>query len=196
MSKYKPGSLFDEPPVGVFHDQMACVGTNGGPYQFDDFAHGYFEAARRISASLVEDVGFIDILVYPIAFLYRQGLELAIKHLIYFLSPHYGAGSSPVLNHGIINNWKILRPLIESHATIHPHRELARKQLDGIEAIVTDFDKFDPKSFVFRYPEDKSGGVYIKDHMRIDVALLIQELTLVINWFENVVTGTREDLIA
>jgi hypothetical protein len=195
MSKYVAGSLFEEPPNGYFHDQMACVGTNGGPYNFNDFAFGYFDAARRVRDSLDVDDGLIDVLVYPIAFLYRQGFELAIKHLVYFLSPHYASGTTPNLNHGLTNNWTILRPLIEQHAVNHHYKELERQQLDGIEALIADFERFDPNSFVFRYPEDKKGGAYIKGFSRIDVARLNHELNVAITWFESVVIGTREDMI-
>ncbi len=174
---------------------MACVGTNGGPYEFDAFAFGYFDAARRVRDSLENDDGLIDVLVYPIAFLYRQGFELAIKHLIYFLSPYYGTGRSPKLNHGLIGNWSQLRGLIEKHAVAHQYRELARPQLDGIESVLRDFEAFDPNSLVFRYPEDKSGGAYIEGFSRIDVAEMVQTLTLAVNWFESVVIGTREDML-
>lgn len=196
MSKYVPGSLFAEPAIGYDHEKMACVGTNGGPYEFSDFAFGYFDAARRLYDSLEKDSWLIDVLVYPITFLYRQGFELAIKHLIYLLSSHYGTGTSPELKHGLCKNWMILRPLVERHAISHPYRELASGQLDGIEAIIRDFDKFDPSSFVFRYPEDKSRGAYITKIDRIDVVHLNRELTVAQNWFERLIEQAPDDMIA
>ncbi len=194
MSKYKAGSLFAAPQSGQFHDQMACVGTNGGPYEFDAFAFGYFDAARRLRDSIDADDSLIDVLLYPLAFLYRQGLELSIKHLIYFLSGFYG-GAGPKLTHGLLDNWRTARRLLEQHAIDNPYRELGTAQLDGVELLIGDFESLDPNSFVFRYPEDKSRGVYIKGFSRIDVAQFNTLMAVGVEWFDSVLIGTREDMI-
>lgn len=194
MSKYTAGSLFAPPPSDQYHEQMACVGTNGGPYAFDDFAFGYFDAARRLRDSIDEDDSLIDVLLYPLAFLYRQGMELSIKHLIYFLSPCYG-GAAPKLTHSLVDNWKTVRGLLERHAADNPYQELAPAQLNGVELLIRDFEDFDPNSFVFRYPKDKAGEVYIEGFSRIDVAQLNGLMAVAVDWFESVLIGTREDMI-
>ncbi len=194
MSEYKAGFLFATPPSHQYDEQMACVGTNGGPYGFDDFAFGYFDAARRLRASIDEDSSLIDVLLYPLAFLYRQGLELSIKHLIYFLSPCYG-GAAPKLTHGLVDNWKTARQLLERHAVDNPYGELDPAQLDGVELLVNDFEGFDSDSLVFRYPADKAGGIYITGFSRIDVAQLNNLMTVAVDWFDSVLVGTREDMI-
>ena len=194
MSQYKAGSLFEAPRSDQFHEQMACIGTNGGPYEFDAFAFGYFDAARRLRDSIDADDTLIDVLLYPMAFLYRQGLELSIKHLIYFLSEFYGGGG-PKLRHGLLDNWRTARDLLETHATHNPYGELNASQLDGIELLITDFDGFDPNSFVFRYPESKSREVYIQGFSRIDVAKLNSIMETAVDWFDSVLIGTREDMI-
>jgi hypothetical protein len=190
LRSYVSGSLFAAP--NNYGNLIAAVDPNGGPYGFDDFALGYFDAARRIHNSLNTETA-IDVLVYPIAFNCRQGIELAIKHLILYLSKVYSSGTKPDLNHGLINNWKILRPLLEKHNIDFPRETLSSNQLDGVEALLTDFHTFDPASFVFRYPEDKSGNVYISNTLHIDVSVLIDMLSRAMDWFQLIVEITLED---
>lgn len=40
VSLYKEGDLFPHVPSHKYHDLMACVGQNGGPYGFDAYAIG------------------------------------------------------------------------------------------------------------------------------------------------------------
>ena len=73
VSFYEEGDLFRRVPSQEYHELMACVGTNGGPYGFDDYAIGYFEAARLIWNSIEGGEATVDVAVYPLTFLYRQG---------------------------------------------------------------------------------------------------------------------------
>lgn len=75
IAVYKSGSLFAEPDEDSSTDLIACIGTNGGPYDYDDFAIGYFELARNTGNSLAETTMPIDVLFYPLTFTYRQGFE-------------------------------------------------------------------------------------------------------------------------
>jgi hypothetical protein len=169
---------------------MACVGSNGGPYGFDDYSTGYFHAARLLWASI--DQGPIDVLVYPFAFLYRQGLELAIKHLGFQLSA--GARFQPKLSHKLVENWKIVRPMIEAHA-LSFNWPIILPQLDGMGSLLQDFEHLDCDSMVFRYPADRTGVAYLSDHSRIDLIDLHDDLERASRWIEFVMMVTREDYL-
>lgn len=57
--------------------------TNDPKGDFSAFAKGYTLAANRLAASLLEAPRFPDYEAYPVVFLYRQALELSLKHIIY-----------------------------------------------------------------------------------------------------------------
>jgi hypothetical protein len=182
--------------VGSAACSLACVGENGGPYGFDAYALGYFEAARRVWESIKASEVPIDVTVYPLAYLYRQGIELSIKHLCYYLSAAYSSGNTPELTHGLSENWHRLRRLLEEHAEQNNYGELQSDQLDAIGRLLSDFEKMDADSFVFRYPASKKGDLYLQNQSRIDLVQMNRILEAASHWFEDVMEGVREDLIA
>jgi hypothetical protein len=50
---------------------------------FGVFAKGYTRAANHLAGLLLEAQRFSDYEAYPVVFLYRQALELSLKHIIY-----------------------------------------------------------------------------------------------------------------
>ena len=195
VSAYNSGDLFQPAPQHSNSELIACVGENGGPYDFDAFALGYFESARRLWESVTQEVANVDVIVYPLAFLYRQGIELANKHLIFFLSSIYSNCSKPKLNHGLVENWKLLRPFLERLREEVASMELSVERLDGIERLLIDFDSIDSGSLVFRYPTNKAGAAFLQNHSTIDLEVLTANLDAAANWFEDVMNGTREHFL-
>jgi hypothetical protein len=77
--KYEFNSLFRKGPNWKLN---AKVGANGGPYDFADYAQGFFDAGHKIVEAIKREEWRIDSLIYPAAFSYRHGIELYLKHLI------------------------------------------------------------------------------------------------------------------
>ena len=181
-------------PSDQYDELMACVGRNGGPYGFQDYSLGYFEAARSFWKSIRSGNATTDIAVYPLAYLYRQGIELALKQLVSFLAAAYRSAEQPSLNHGLMNNWRIARRLLEMHRQEYNWAELQDAQLDGIERILDDFESIDAGSFTFRYPVDKKGSLFLQDRSRIDLAEANRILEAASHWFSDLAEGVKEDL--
>jgi len=74
----KHNNLFRPGPSAPMN---ACVGTNGGPANFSRYASGYFEAGAILVRNLAGSSRDIDILIYPLVFLYRHAIEASLKHL-------------------------------------------------------------------------------------------------------------------
>lgn len=82
MVRYRPNSLFrSDESLHV----NASIGTNGGPWDYGDFSHGFFSAANHLVDSLrqgdLPDM-FVDTCVYPIVSNYNHAMELGLKHCI------------------------------------------------------------------------------------------------------------------
>jgi hypothetical protein len=114
---------------------------------------GYKDAAD----SLVEQVETTgrgqDALVYPIVFLYRQYLELAIKDLIRHGYRLQGIKKDFPKTHDISKLWIICSGLLEQ---ISPGD--SKEELKQIGRLISEFCSVDPTSEAFRYPEDKAGN--------------------------------------
>lgn len=118
------------------------------------YTDGYREAADIIVARINEGHRQQDSLVYPVMFLYRQYLELAIKNLIRKSWKLLGRDSTDDLGlHDIKKYWGMCRALLEE---ISPGESTA--ELGHVERLVDEFCQHDPNSFAFRYPESKPDG--------------------------------------
>ena len=90
-SGFKPLRKFLENPLFKpdYDSAMnAAVGDNGGPYDFGTYGQGFFEAgfasieaARRYTAP-------VDVLIYPIVYSFRHGIELYTKYFLVELKAH------------------------------------------------------------------------------------------------------------
>src|SRR5262249_55182921 len=82
-------------------DLNACVGINGGPYDFGAYGEGFFEAGFQVVDAIKRGEWTIDVLIYPAVFNFRHGIELYIKHMTILASRLLGTGGKLALGHGI-----------------------------------------------------------------------------------------------
>lgn len=115
----------------------------------------YFEGYRRGLNVLVEHVltnhRDHNFLVYPIAFLGRQTIEVGLKYVILLARELQGKQQEPFPGtHDLIKLWAIARPLLEALSS--PPEE---GDLDAVEEAIAALADHDSSSFTFRYPVDR-----------------------------------------
>jgi hypothetical protein len=161
--RYKANDLFTPGPIMRLN---ACAGMNGGPYDFRDYAHGYFLAARKLLNNLREDSAYVDTLVYPLAFLFRHGIELSLKGLARDLSQLFRQQGNIRLTHKLSDNWASVRALLQRRpGEFDPDNTL----IPLVDKVLNDYLEFDPSSEVFRFPEDRAGNLFLQDARIINV---------------------------
>jgi hypothetical protein len=111
------------------------------------------EAADILVTYIIENRRSQDSLVYPIMFLYRQYLELAIKNLIHKGRQLQDINEATPMGHNIYNLWKICEKLLND---ISPGDSV--EEIKQINRLISEFCSVDPKATAFRYPEDKDGN--------------------------------------
>ena len=125
---------------------------------------------RRLMVSIHGDRTYVDALIYPLCFVYRQGIELAIKHLIGEFAHLYSESASPTLSHDLNVNWQTLRAyLVRNQAEYPAEKRISSETLKWIDSVLADFTAVDPASFTFRYPLSKTGAPYLQDKQHINV---------------------------
>ena len=89
----------------------ACVGKNGGPYDFLDYGNGYFKAAKNLVESLQENTNEnpVDIMVYPIGFLFRHGIELYLKYFADILPRLLDEKRALKFTHNLQDNFNLVK---------------------------------------------------------------------------------------
>ncbi|HLL26905.1 MAG TPA: hypothetical protein VKT73_04555 [Xanthobacteraceae bacterium] len=165
MSKIESNQLFRAGPNA---DLNACVGDNGGPYDFSDYGEGFFEGAKKIVDAIKSGEWAIDILIYPAAFSFRHGIELYVKYLIAELSKYNKSAAEYKKNHLLTENWNIL----VAEAQKSKLSMFKDAELDSAGKIITEFCQIDPTGQVFRYPEDIKGNPHLKNISVINVEVL------------------------
>lgn len=125
------------------------------------YIEGYREAADKLVHDVVESGTNQDILVFPISFLYRQYIELHLKHIISESRIFLGEGAGFPEHHKINDLWNtansLMAKIIKDHdQTIKDY--ITNDDVKAIKTIITEFVKVDPDSFAFRYPKDKKGN--------------------------------------
>ena len=113
---------------------------------------GYKKAADILVDYIKENRRSQDTLVYPILFLYRQYLELAIKNIINKGRQLQDIRGAMPTGHKIHDLWKICENLLTDVAPGDSVEEIKE-----INRLISEFCAVDPKATAFRYPEDKDG---------------------------------------
>jgi len=127
-------------------------------------ANGYFHGANQLVSDLEKKPA--NTLVYPIIFLYRHYLEIALKSILY---KYEKLGHK--INDNIIVRHNILK-LYEEVNTITQEKYPDRPLPEEIYIFIKEFNDFDATSQTFRYSTNKQGELWINNHDTIGLDTL------------------------
>ncbi len=140
---------------------------------------GYKEAADILVNKVIESSSDQDILVYPIAFLYRQYIELQLKSIIKDSRHVLKDGKGFPEHHKIKALWdeanRLMKRII-SDLDKTADEYITINDLKLIDNIINDFVEIDPVSFSFRYPKDKNGKTNLDGLTHINLRKLGQQI--------------------
>ncbi|HUU17525.1 MAG TPA: hypothetical protein VMW72_10270 [Sedimentisphaerales bacterium] len=116
----------------------------------------YIEGYKRAAKVLVEQVkknrSDLDVLVYPIVFLYRQYMELLLKSIISNGRKLLDQSGEFPKHHRLDKLWVEARRILEEVYKGDP-----REELDEIQDYINQFCGKDPIGSAFRYPTNLEG---------------------------------------
>ena len=157
----------------------ACVGPNGGPYDYMDYARGYFHAGHLISEGLIKNDGVgVDTLIYPLLYLYRHALELSLKDFL-------KNSKEPVIH---VHKLDVLWDRIEKRLYSLVSSKEKKETLDILKGIVASFCFIDPNGETPRFPEDKEGNLFLQDMRIINIIPIyekMKEAEKIVEYFSN-----------
>jgi hypothetical protein len=131
---------------------------------WDIYAAGYKDAADTLVGALAERKASLDSVIYPLVFLYRQGLELQLKLILPLARRLAGKKASADIGHKLMPLWNELREYLEQ---LDPRE--GDKELPAIEDFIRQLDTVDPGSYAFRYPTTKKGEVSLPELRYVNV---------------------------
>ncbi|AEH16321.1 hypothetical protein [Shewanella baltica] len=145
------------------------------------YIEGYREAADKLVHDVVQSGTNQDILVFPISFLYRQYIELQLKHIIRESRIFLEEEASFPENHKIGDLWNTVNSLMVRIIKDHDKsikNYITREDVQTIKMIITEFVKVDPESFAFRYPKDKNGNKNLDGIQHINLRKLHDQMDI------------------
>ncbi|CAM3121638.1 hypothetical protein EJ082_15130 [Brevundimonas diminuta] len=116
----------------------------------ETMAVGYFDGARLLLEACEVEGHKATRLGYPAIFLYRQYIELSLKHVIGAYGPKVGVAPNWT-SHDLLRLWDLYKKV---GAALGAPPDVGDA---GAEAVINVFAAADPGSFSYRYPVDRSG---------------------------------------
>lgn len=152
--------------------ESSNIGWGNIRTQFHGYITGYKEAADDLVniAINARDIKTLDTFVFPICFLYRQYLELAIKDIYIKYSEETRANKVEVIQivgHDLYKSWNKVKPIVKRYSS-----EDEYKDASVVESYISEFQSFDKSSLRFRYPVSKALDKSIAKEMKINLSNL------------------------
>lgn len=148
------------------------------------YAHAYRMGADRLVASAMQDRRDIDYLVFPIAFMYRQYLELGLKALILDAEELANTSSADPYGHRLDVLWNRCE-----RALLNLENPPSLVERDVIGKSIDQFGTIDASSVAFRYPVTKDGHPVQLPTTHINLRVLRDEMKNVGNVIESLLNG-------
>jgi hypothetical protein len=138
----KGESLFRE-DADWSHNAFLNLGGKG----WGSYATGYKQAADILVKRFLEDWQGMDVLVFPITFLYRHCLELRLKELIIAGQQLLHQPVDFRDEHCLLALWRPCRKILVEIWSNEPCATW-----NNVESLLKEFDRYDPGGMSFRYP--------------------------------------------
>ncbi len=165
----------------------ACVGWSHN--QSFGYIEGYKRAADLLVQHVADEQRDQDFLIYPIVFLYRQAVEVSLKHLIWVGCQLQDKRPELPKHHRLVPLWRQCRLIIEEVWPDGP-----RQDLDAVGAVLDQFEARDPVSTAFRYPVTKEGRASHSVSERIDIRNFAEVANRMLSLLDGCATGFSEYL--
>jgi hypothetical protein len=167
--------------------QYAHFGWGDIDQQFYGYIRGYKEAADNLVELAIKSnrISILDTYVFPIIFLYRQFLELAMKDIYLNYSEHSMQDKIKTIgkvNHDLVKIWEKIKPLIQDGCNTEDDNDTIKI----VEDYINQFHNFDKSSFKFRYPIDKKLNPVLDGEKFIDLLNLKQRMDELDSFFSGV----------
>lgn len=163
---------------------FAHFGWGNVETQFYGYMEGYKEAADNLIeyATNSKDIKTLDTFIFPICFLYRQYLELAMKNIFLKYSGSSEEDKVKVIknvSHNLNEMWKKIVPIISEETTNEE-----KEDIKIVRDYIKQFSDFDKSSFTFRYPINKELDLLFKEEKFLDLINLRERMNELYNFFE------------
>jgi len=157
------------------------------------YAEGYKRAARLLTKQVLETYSDQDFLVFPIVYLYRHHLELAIKRLtrIGCFIADWELTETEIRHlekHRLDLLWNNFKPIMKTVCQLTGW-EMPDEDIKGVDSYIRQLADADPASQGFRYPCSKKGERSVPQLRHINIRVFAEAMEWIADFFEGVDAG-------
>ena len=120
-----------------------------------------------------------DILVYPIIFNYRHGIELAMKWVISQYGHYSTVHIDDIDGHNLWKLWQTCKEIITEVGS-------EDEAISVVEQVIKEFHDLDKSGQAFRYANDLRGDIFRLPYRRIDIQNIKDVMEGISNFFSGV----------
>ncbi|MFZ5865406.1 MAG: hypothetical protein ACOYXY_05970 [Thermodesulfobacteriota bacterium] len=164
---------------GSGHNGFSVGFTKDPRLLFGVFTRGYRFAANSLANCLLAKAGFRSYEAYPVVFLYRHALELALKNVIYKGARLASFQRLEVIDKRLYITHSLTRLAEQSRQVLltrFPQDSALKGIADDIVLVAKDFDLIDPDSCAYRYPIDRTGQPAVRETQWVDLEVLSERM--------------------
>nr|WP_294517876.1 hypothetical protein [uncultured Rhodopila sp.] len=185
-------------------DWRTEASVNYGPSEVA-YQSGFRRAAFHLARHVCETGRGQDFLIYPIVYLYRHHIELALKSIIdiacCLLERELTARELKTLGrHDLAALWQLARPLLNPVAALDDSPGLPADDLDDIDSYIRQLHAHDPDGQRFRYATTAKRGPSLRPDLQhiniLDFANALERLAdyldAIETWFDHVAEQAAE----
>ena len=167
---------------GPDDDLNACVGNNGGPYDFLDYGRGYLLAAQTLCEDAASEGYLKDLKIYPTVFLFRHSIELYLKGMLIHIPARFSSVEEPGSEHDLSKLWEKLKPYLERKKQLFDDGHDA---IAFVDKVISDMRLVDSNAQAFRYPCANDGKLHLVGRFtHINYGVLLELIEQLFDVFE------------
>lgn len=178
---------------GDYYEQ-SVIGWKSSSCDFYPYIKGYMEAANYLGKSISENDSLKDELFLPMCYLYRNGIELSLKRILFEdckLSYDKAFGIIRRKKYSILKVWNSIKNEIDRNSNA-PKDDTT---MEDVEIYVNQLHKIDMSSDKFRYPVDKNLVIHFKKEAKYDIKnirLCFDELFTFLDCVDGMLANIRD----
>jgi hypothetical protein len=171
----------------------ACLNPTWGSPEHG-YTQGYWRGARILVQHVIDTQLNQDYLAYPIIFLYRHHVELALKDLIRRAPGLIGRPNSQLETHHLGNHrldwlWQDLKQIFDAIAEPDWGKP-DDADIEGIDDYIRQLCELDPDSYRLRYPRSKRDAPSLLPNLNINLLHFAQLMNRLADCFETLDMAT------
>ncbi|RYZ17931.1 MAG: hypothetical protein EOO70_00475 [Myxococcaceae bacterium] len=156
-------------------EPSAYLSPNRGPLAKMLYAWGYFETASTLGRQMLRNHAPVDTAIYPLVYLYRHGVELALKQLAHDLAViacEQVVSAKKMGQHNLLALWGPVQSWLET-AEYTLAEDAPRMELHEAAAVIEDLDAVDPDGQAARYDARKDGTHTLNTFETLNIQTLV-----------------------